>query len=225
MSKKHPRADDASLAIVRALNACAKRKDAKHAMELFEHHAGAGTALPVPAYHTLLSLLDLDDASRAKRVRRHMRDNKVPADETTVTLEVRALVQQGDLAGAVDGLRSAEAEGISPKHRTFSALLHALCERGDVDAALSVLAQMRRIRVDPDEVDLVQTAALMASVRDDAAVEAALRALQELAPRLRRSSLDTLQSALDEPSKGHRAAIGTVNPSGKCSSCGARVAA
>ena len=106
------------LKLVRALRGCAKRKDVAGAVQLFERHADAGIALPRDAYHTLLSLAVLEDATDVRRqVQWHMRKHDVPVDEVTLTLEVRALVREGDLAAAASGLQTAEVDGIIPKHR------------------------------------------------------------------------------------------------------------
>ena len=51
-----------------------------------------------------------EDATNASRVLKHMRDNDVPPDETTATLEVRALLVQGELDAALGVLRAAEAK-------------------------------------------------------------------------------------------------------------------
>ena len=214
------------LKLVRALRGCAKRKDVAGAVQLFERHADAGIALPRDAYHTLLSLAVLEDATDVRRqVQWHMRKHDVPVDEVTLTLEVRALVREGDLAAAASGLQTAEVDGIIPKHRTFATLLHALCQERDVETTAAVLAQMQRQGVEMTESDLIQTATLMAATGDETGLETQLHALKELVPRLSKSSIDMLQRALDAATQGHHAVLSTVDSSGRCSCCGARVVA
>ena len=67
-----------------ALNSAAKRRDPEAAVAIFESHAAsAGGALPLQSYNTVLALLT-DHPSERARVRQHMREHKVRADETTV---------------------------------------------------------------------------------------------------------------------------------------------
>ena len=115
-------------ALVRELGACLSRDDAPRALELFASTARAPPGGPPPAraaewdttaYNRLLALLQRrhDDAAE---VRAHMAAVGVPADETTLTLDIRRLVATGEVEKA-----AAVLDGAKVRHQSVSqSVLH-----------------------------------------------------------------------------------------------------
>ncbi|KAL1521604.1 hypothetical protein AB1Y20_021263 [Prymnesium parvum] len=219
--KLPPSSRASASALTRAFFGCAKRKDALRAMRLFDDHACSGTAFEREAYHAILSVVE--DGESAGRVIRHMREHGVPSNEATLSLEVRALVRQGELHQALLRLREGEAKALIPRKSTFSSLLRAFCQEKDVKGARSVAERMRLLDMEPEEADLVEMIQLMAIIGDDKGLEAQLSALQQMGPRLHSSSMDALESAVHVPNGRRIAMRATVDAAGKCSNCGAQL--
>ena len=101
----------------------------------------------------------------------------VAPDESTVTLEVRALTRAGELSTALDVLADAADNGIRPRLRTFSPVLNALLREHDLPRASALRAEMARIGLELGEVELVAFVAATAHqpAPDDAALAALLR--------------------------------------------------
>ena len=137
-----------------------------------------------------------------------------------MTLETRALVRSGDLQAAIGLLTAATASGISPKLRSYTEVLRAVCEQHDLGVALGLQEQMSAAGLELGEEQLVRLACLAASHGDAAAVAAQLDRLRDAHAALSPASLAALQHSLDKPTAGQPARLSTVGPDGVCSNCG-----
>jgi len=88
------------------------------------------------------------------------------APSPQVTLEVRGLVQAGDVAGAVNCVLAATRAEPRPdlKLRTFAPAFGAVCDKDDAATAWQLQESMAAVGVRPGEEEMVQLAALCARV-------------------------------------------------------------
>jgi hypothetical protein len=151
-------------------------------------------------------------------------------DESTITLEVRALTQTGALSSAVDLLTSA---AIAPKLRTFAPVLRALLlDQQDLSGASALRVHMEAagLELGEDEhVAFIATTAQQPPSADAAECDeltARMRELQRACTALRRTSVDTLHAAFESAhsrARGGSAALVAIDAAGVCSGCGVRL--
>ena len=194
-------------------------------------------APPRSIYNRLLALV-LAQPEHRNYVQAHMKSAGVEPDESTLTLAVRALVQEGELQAAVEML----SETTSFKLRTAAPVLHALLDRRELRRASALRARMSHLGVALGEEERIRflVASAAAGAATSKSTEAAadgsagsssggdafvpppismqLRELQREYTTLRPASLAMLlsETALD-------ARLTTVSDDGVCSSSGARL--
>ncbi|EOD24177.1 hypothetical protein EMIHUDRAFT_469384, partial [Emiliania huxleyi CCMP1516] len=168
-----------TVSLRKKLNRCAQARNVKGALALFASEAESGGVVPdTRSYNVLLGML-VERPDEWWRVRRHMAAAGLPPDEATISLEVRALVNTGDLDAAAETVAAAAARGMPARRRTFASLLEALCGAGRLSAAARIVVSMRRQRIPPGEELLVSLASLCAK----AAARGALAELAQAAGR------------------------------------------
>jgi len=199
--------------------------DANQALAAFEALASSSSWLPAPErwlYNGLASLLVTQPMAQA-RVLAHMRQRGVSRDETTLTLEVRGLVQSGSLDAAVDLLTSSD-ETVSPRLRTYTELLHALAEHKLLErcGVLQDRLASRGLELN-DEGLLVELAVLAAGQGEAAALHHNLTALQATKAALQPDSLRTLERGLSGGGATATARLTSLSTDGVCGGCGERL--
>ena len=134
-----------TVSLRKKLNRCAQARNVKGALALFASEAESGGVVPdTRSYNVLLGML-VERPDEWWRVRRHMAAAGLPPDEATISLEVRALVNTGDLDAAAETVAAAAARGMPARRRTFASLLEALCGAGRLAAAARISGQSRGI--------------------------------------------------------------------------------
>ena len=208
-----------------------KQENLPSAMEALARCSGSRPP-PRPLYNQLLAL-SLHQPAQRQLVKAHMASAGISPDESTLTLEVRALTQAGDIQQAIDALTAACISGdLTPKLRTFAPVLHALFERRDLRRASALLDHMADAGVEMGEEERVGF--VVATAQADAAdgksahlaLVAQLRSLQLAHGTLTAGSISRLQTALDAPARRERggyARLATIDSDGVCSVSGARL--
>ena len=134
-----------TVSLRKKLNRCAQARNVKGALALFASEAESGGVVPdTRSYNVLLGML-VERPDEWWRVRRHMAAAGLPPDEATISLEVRALVNAGELDAAAETVAAAAARGMPARRRTFASLLEALCGAGRLAAAARISGQSRGI--------------------------------------------------------------------------------
>ena len=148
------------------------------------------------------------------RIIRHMRALGVQRDEATLSLELRGLLRQGRVDEAFELL--VQAEDVTPRTRTYTDVLHRLCENRMIERAtmLQDLMQRRGLQLD-DETLLVSLSVLSSQSADRAAMAHNLQALQACRTALQATSAHAFLSST--PPVGRTASL---SPHGTCSACG-----
>jgi hypothetical protein len=216
---------------VLALHAAIRRADVTGAMAALSRCTPTEAKPTAALYHGLLALV-VCEPERWAAVKQHMAECGVPADERTLTLEVRGLVQEGRLREAMQ-LLDAQTYA-TPKLRTYAPLLRALCERRDLPRASELEAQMAAAGIELGEEQAVDLCALAAvckqgevggggSGRGGTLLASRLRQLQASHSTLTPTSLRSLHAAFDAPSQSVHARFAAVSADGRCSCCGTRL--
>ena len=138
---------------MRELRHAVKEADAPRAVELL---ARCSETPDVMLYNQLLMLL-VEPAQRThmQAVRDHMCRHGVAGDEGTLSIEVRALTQAGELQRAIDALEVATSGGLVPRLRTFSPVLHALIAKRELRLAEELKERMDAAGVKGGEEEAV----------------------------------------------------------------------